>query len=196
MVKVNEIFCSLQGEGYHTGTVSVFVRLSGCNLRCHFCDTHHEQGTMMSLQQIANTVNQWPDAPLLVLTGGEPSLWIDEVFIAGLKSLTGKCIAIETNGTHPLPQGIDWVTFSPKAAFTGGDLVPTVLTHCDELKVVYVGQDLEQYNHIKADHRYLQPCYVDDPNERKLNLQACVQAVLSHPTWRLSLQTHRILGIP
>lgn len=195
MVKVNEIFCSLQGEGYHTGTASVFVRLSSCNLRCHFCDTHHEQGTMMSLQQIADTVNQWPNVPLLVLTGGEPSLWIDEAFIASLKSLTGKYITIETNGTRPLPRGIDWITFSPKTAFTGGDLVPTILTQCDELKVVYTGQDLSQYDYIEAKYRYLQPCYVDNPDERQHNLKACVEAVLSHPTWRLSLQTHRILGI-
>ena len=196
MYKVNEIFYSLQGEGFHTGTASVFVRLSGCNLRCHFCDTRHENGKEMSVQQIIDMVNRWPQAPLLVLTGGEPSLWIDEEFVAALKSQTGKMIAIETNGTHPLPDGIDWVTLSPKNTFPGGDLVPCALTRCDELKVVYMGQDLEQYNRIEADHRYLQPCYVDAPAERQRNLEACVQAVLRHPQWRLSLQIHRILGIP
>lgn len=196
MVKVNEIFYSLQGEGFHTGTASVFVRLSGCNLRCHFCDTHHEPGTMMSPQEIADAVNRWPQARLLILTGGEPSLWIDEAFVATLKSQTGKMIAIETNGTRPLPSNIDWVTFSPKTAFPGGNLVPTVLTRCDELKVVYTGQDMTQYDYIEAAHRYLQPCYVDDCAERQRNMQDCVQAVLEHPQWRLSLQTHRMLGIP
>ena len=194
-MKVNEIFYSLQGEGFHTGTASVFVRLSGCNLRCHFCDTRHESGKEMSVQQIIDAVNRWPQAPLLVLTGGEPSLWIDEAFVAALKSQTGKMIAIETNGTHPLPNGIDWVTLSPKNAFPGGDLMPCILTRCNELKVVYIGQNLEQYDHIEAEHHYLQPCYVDDPTERKRNLKACVDAVLAHPTWRLSLQTHRVLGI-
>lgn len=194
-MKVNEIFYSLQGEGFHTGTASVFVRLSGCNLRCHFCDTHHETGEEMSVQQIIDAVNHWPQAPLLVLTGGEPSLWIDEAFVTALKSKTGKLIAIETNGTHSLPKGIDWVTLSPKNAFPGGDLVPCILTRCNELKVVYRGQDLRQYDPIEADHRFLQPCYVDDPDERKRNLQACVRAVLEHPQWRLSLQTHRVLGI-
>ncbi|MBR5727806.1 MAG: radical SAM protein [Muribaculaceae bacterium] len=194
-MRVNEIFYSLQGEGFHTGTASVFVRLSGCNLRCNFCDTRHESGEEMSMQQIIDAVNQWPQAPLLVLTGGEPSLWIDEDFVAALKSQTGKMIAIETNGTRPLPNGIDWVTLSPKSTFPGGDLMPCILTRSNELKVVYVGQNLEQYNHIEAVYRYLQPCYVDDPTERKRNLEACVDAVLAHPTWRLSLQTHRVLGI-
>lgn len=194
-MKVNEIFYSLQGEGFHTGTASVFVRLSGCNLRCNFCDTRHESGKEMSVQQIIDAVNRWPQAPLLVLTGGEPSLWIDEAFVTALKSQTGKMIAIETNGTHPLPNGIDWVTLSPKNAFPGGDLMPCILTRCNELKVVYIGQNLEQYDHIEAEHHYLQPCYVDDPTERKRNLEACVDAVLAHPTWRLSLQTHRVLGI-
>lgn len=195
MMRVNEIFYSLQGEGYNTGTVSVFVRLSGCNLRCHFCDTQHEQGTLMSTEQIIDEVNRWPGAPLLVLTGGEPSLWLDDDFIDKLKRHTGKRIAIETNGTHALPHGIDWVTLSPKGAFPGGELAPCVLEQCDELKVVYTGQDLEQYAHITAAHRFLQPCYVDDPALRQQHLQACVDAVLAHPEWRLSLQTHRLLGI-
>ena len=195
MWKVNEIFHSLQGEGYNTGTASVFIRLSGCNLHCDFCDTMHESGTMMSLPEIVEQVMQFPEAPLIVLTGGEPSLWIDEEFVHGLKSLTGKTIAIETNGTHPLPQGIDWVTLSPKTGIGNSGDAPLVLTHCDELKVVYLGQDLSQYDSIQADHRYLQPCWTEDLEKRMNNLQATVQAVMDHPQWRLSLQTHRILGI-
>lgn len=195
MWKVNEIFHSLQGEGYNTGTASVFIRLSGCNLRCAFCDTRHEDGTMMSLPQIVEQVMQYPKAPLIVLTGGEPSLWIDENFVMGLKQMTGKRIAIETNGTHPLPHGIDWVTLSPKAGIGDSGDVPVMLDRCDELKVVYLGQDLAQYNAITTTHRYLQPCWVEDQEQCRRNIQATVQAVMEHPQWRLSLQTHRILGI-
>ena len=196
MYRINEIFYSLQGEGFHSGTPAVFVRFSGCNLRCTFCDTQHQAGEMMSLQEIVNEVNKYPIAPLLVLTGGEPSLFIDEAFVAELKQKTGKKIAIETNGTRPLPSNLDWVTFSPKAAFDGGDLDPCVLTHCDELKVVYLGQDLAQYDGIEANHRFLQPCFVEDLEQRKANMQACIEAVKNHPNWRLSLQIHRILGLP
>ena len=111
MYKINEIFYSLQGEGFHTGTPAVFVRFSGCNLRCAFCDTQHQGGTMMSSQEIVDEVNKYPIAPLVVLTGGEPSLFIDEAFVAELKQNTKKKIAIETNGTWPLPTNLDWVTF-------------------------------------------------------------------------------------
>lgn len=195
MYKVNEIFHSLQGEGYNMGTASVFIRLSGCNLHCAFCDTRHDEGTMMSLPEIVEQVMQYPDAPLIVLTGGEPSLWIDEDFVMGLKQATGKTIAIETNGTHSLPHGIDWVTLSPKTGLGNSGDLPVVLTRCDELKVVYLGQDLTQYNNITADHRYLQPCWVSNEDDRKRNMLDTVQAVLQHPEWRLSLQIHRILDI-
>ncbi len=195
MWKVNEIFYSLQGEGYNTGTASVFIRLSGCNLHCDFCDTRHEDGTMMSLPEIVDEVMKYPNAPLIVLTGGEPSLWIDEAFVAGLKSMTGKRIAIETNGTRPLPRGIDWVTLSPKTGIGDSGDAPVVLTECDEIKVVYLGQDLSQYENIQAKHHFLQPCWTSDANECHRNQQATVQAVLDNPQWRLSLQTHRILEI-
>ncbi len=195
MWKVNEIFHSLQGEGFNTGTASVFIRLSGCNLHCAFCDTQHEEGTMMSLPDIVEQVMRYPKAPLIVLTGGEPSLWINEDFVRGLKQMTGKRIAIETNGTRPLPDSIDWVTLSPKTGLGNSGDVPVVLKRCDELKVVYLGQDLAQYDGIMATHRYLQPCWVADPDQRRRNMHATVQAVLDHPEWRLSLQTHRILNI-
>ena len=196
MYRINEIFYSLQGEGFHTGTPVVFVRFSGCNLRCSFCDTQHQAGEMMSLQEVVNEVNKYPIAPLLVLTGGEPSLFIDEALVAELKQKTGKKIAIETNGTRLLPINLDWVTFSPKSAFEGGDIEPCVLTYCDELKVVYLGQDLAQYDDIEAKYRFLQPCFVEDLELRKANMQACVEAVKRHPNWRLSLQIHRVLNIP
>ena len=185
----------MQGEGYHSGTPAVFVRFSGCNLRCAFCDTQHQEGRMMSLSDIVDEVNLYPQAPLVVLTGGEPSLFVDDDFVRALKEQTGKWVAIETNGTRALPPSLDWVTFSPKSALDGGDGEPCVLTRCDELKVVYCGQDFQPYGTIEAKHRFLQPCYCDNPERRKANLDACVEAVLNHKGWRLSLQTHRILGI-
>ena len=109
--------------------------------------------------------------------------------------MTGKRIAIETNGTRPLPHDIDWVTLSPKTGLGNSGDLPVVLTRCDELKVVYLGQDLTQYDNITANYRYLQPCWVDDEEQCRRNMQDTVQAVLLHSEWRLSLQTHRILGI-
>lgn len=196
MYRINEIFYSLQGEGFHTGTPAVFVRFSGCNLRCIFCDTQHQEGVMMSLQEIVDEVNKYTIAPLVVLTGGEPSLFIDETFVTELKQKTGKRIAIETNGTRLLPSNLDWVTLSPKSDFEGGDIELCVLTHCDELKVVFLGQDLSQYDGIEAKHRFLQPCFVEDSEQRQANMQACVEAVKTYPNWRLSLQVHRVLEIP
>ncbi len=195
MYRINEIFCSLQGEGFHSGTPSVFVRFSGCNLRCHFCDTRHQEGKMMSLQTIADEVNRYPEVRWIILTGGEPSLYIDEEFLSELKQKTDKKIAIETNGTRQLPAAIDWVTFSPKMAFPGGDLELCVLSRCDELKVVYCGQDLDQYEGIQTENRFLQPCYSENESEYQENLKACINAVMLNPQWRLSLQIHRILGI-
>ncbi len=195
MYRINEIFYSLQGEGFHSGTPAVFVRFSGCNLRCAFCDTQHQAGEMLSLQEIVDEVNKYPNAPLLVLTGGEPSLFIDEAFVAELKQKTHKTIAIETNGTRPLPSSLDWVTLSQKSAFEGGDLEPCVLKQCDELKVVYLGQDLAQYKDIVAKHRFLQPCFCEDETERLANMKACVEAVMQNPGWRLSMQIHRVLNI-
>ena len=195
MYRINEIFYSLQGEGFHSGLPSVFVRFSGCNLRCSFCDTQHQTGNMMELSAIAEAVNQYPVAQWIILTGGEPSLFIDEEFVVKLKEATGKKIAIETNGTNPLHSHLDWVTLSPKTGFEGGDLVPCVLDRCDELKVVYCHQDLSQYQNIKTENRFLQPCYCDDAEQRRHNLQECVDAVLKTNGWRLSLQIHRFLGI-
>lgn len=196
MFKINEIFHSLQGEGFHTGTPAVFVRFSGCNLRCAFCDTQHQIGEGMTVEAIVDEINRYPLASLVILTGGEPSLFIDEAFVDELKFKTGKSIAIETNGTRALPQNLDWVTFSPKTGFDGGDVEPCVLTQCDELKVVYLGQDLRQYDGIQATHRFLQPCYSENPEQRQANMKASVDAVMNNSGWRLSLQTHRILNIP
>ena len=181
MRKINEIFYSLQGEGYHTGTPAVFIRFSGCNLKCAFCDTRHEEGTLMTDEAILAEVQKYP-ARMVILTGGEPSLWIDEAFV-DLLHQAGKYICIETNGTCPLPPGIDWVTCSPKRE---GRLR---LTRMDEVKVVYEGQDLEPYEELPAAHFFLQPCSC-------LNTAETVARVLAHPRWRLSLQTHKLISIP
>ena len=136
--KINEIFYSLQGEGFYTGTPSVFVRFSGCNLSCPFCDTDHNQGVMMTADEIAAAVNAFP-ASHVVLTGGEPSLFVDDELTAALH---GHFIAMETNGTHPVAAGVDWITMSPKSDFVDG--AEPVLTECDELKLVYTGQNLDR----------------------------------------------------
>ena len=180
MRKINEIFYSLQGEGYHTGAPAVFIRFSGCNLKCSFCDTRHEEGVEMSDAEILAEVEKYP-ARMVILTGGEPSLWIDEALIAALHR-AGKYVCIETNGTRPLPQGIDWVTCSPKS---NGELR---LTRMDEIKVVYEGQNLASYEHLPAAHFFLQPCSC-------LNTMETVACVLANPRWRLSLQTHKLIDI-
>ena len=182
MYKVNEIFYSLQGEGYHTGTPAVFVRLSGCNLSCPFCDTDHAAYRTMTADGIAAEASRFP-ARHLVLTGGEPSLQLSVPLLTAL-SRAGFYIQIETNGTRPLPPGIDWVTCSPKQ---GGKVV---LTHIDELKVVYQGQDVEATaDSLPAtSNMFLQPC-------SGANVPETVDYILAHPHWRLSLQTHKLIDI-
>lgn len=199
MRKINEIFYSLQGEGCQAGVPSVFIRFSGCNLKCGFCDTRHEEGKMMSDEEIINEVNKYP-APLIVLTGGEPSLYIDKGFIDKLKKETGKKIAIETNGTHTLPDGIDWVTVSPKIGMSPIGETAVIVTRADEVKVVDIGQDLEQYHRLPCvapgTEMLLQPCYVENEEQREKNISHTIRRVMSDPGWRLSLQTHRMLDIP
>ena len=180
MRKINEIFYSLQGEGYHTGMPAVFVRFSGCNLHCSFCDTQHEEGKWMTDEDIVLEVRKYP-SELVILTGGEPSLWIDEAFIDLLHHY-GKYVCIETNGTRALPSNLDWVTCSPK------EEAPVVLEKIDELKVVYIGQDLQPYARMAASHHFLQPCSCR-------NTQEVISYILAHPEWRLSLQTHKLVGI-
>lgn len=200
MRKINEIFYSLQGEGHHTGYPSVFIRFSGCNLQCPFCDTHHNDGVAMSDTDIIRAINLYK-ADWVVLTGGEPSLWIDSDFIRLIKQATGKKVAIETNGTNVLPEGIDWVTVSPKTGIEDVGGMPEIkVQYADEIKVVDVGQNLDGYFDLpcKGENTlmYLQPCYVSDPKVRESNTLRSVRRVLENPRWTLSLQTHRYLGIP
>ena len=192
-MRVNEIFYSLQGEGVNSGVPMIFIRLSGCNLKCSFCDTEHWDFVEMDFDEILAALKSFP-CQRVVITGGEPTLSFDEKFVDFLHD-NGYWIAIETNGTRELPPSLDWVTLSPKSAIDGGNNEPCVLTRCNELKVVYCGQNLQEYNEIQAKHRFLQPCYDEDPVKCRTNRDACVQAVLTNPGWRLSLQIHRALNI-
>lgn len=189
--RVNEIFYSLQGEGFFTGTPSVFLRLSGCNLKCEFCDTDHESHTEMDPVEIIRELEKFP-ARHVVITGGEPSLQLDQLLIDMLHD-AGYFIQIETNGTNPLPEGIDWVTCSPKSGPTGE--IAVSLRTIDELKVVYEGQDVEAIaSSLPATHYFLQPC--SSPRyEGGSNTAATVSYILANPHWRLSLQTHKLINI-
>ncbi len=198
-MRVNEIFYSLQGEGRWTGTPSVFVRFSGCNLKCDFCDTDHVDGVDMTARQIVERVRgavsglslfaEVTDGIHVVLTGGEPGLQVTDELI-GLLHDDGWFVQIETNGTCRLPEGIDWVTCSPK----GGGM--PVAEHVDELKVVFDGRrDVSEYEGLDAEVFSLQPMDVGDEAENVLIRERTVLYCMEHPSWHLSLQTHKLLGI-
>lgn len=216
--RVNEIFFTLQGEGAHSGIPAVFVRFSGCNLRCPWCDTDFVDYTEMTVDEIIRTMQELYDIPnerrkMCVLTGGEPSLQVDKPLIDALHQ-AGFYICIETNGTHPLPDGIDWITCSPKMAYShhpkGTEEKPTLLAlrKVNEVKVVYTGDyDPEIWrNQLEAEHWMLQPLRytgewllqsgVDDFEiDSNDNLDDTVRYILAHPFWRLSVQLHKIAGL-
>ena len=194
-MRVNEIFHSLQGEGYNSGTPAVFIRFSGCNLQCPFCDTQHESGTEMTEQEIVEAVKHLaPCSLLVVVTGGEPALQLTASLVDALHEI-GKRVAVETNGTLPLPLNVDWITLSPKNAWLGDEAVP-VLTRADELKVLYDGShDPSAFDSIAATHRFLQPMDTGDANCNADLMQQAADYCLQHPQWRLSLQIHKILNI-
>lgn len=191
-MKVRELFYSLQGEGAQAGTPAVFLRFAGCNLRCSFCDTDFDHGDYMTEEEILTEIAKYP-APLVVVTGGEPSLQLTESLVDAIHGI-GKRVAVETNGTHPLPSNVDWITCSPKAAFVG----PTgcvMLQRASELKVVYDGlHEVSDYG-IEADYYYLQPCDVGDHIRNQEILRETIDYILRHPKWRLSLQTHKLIGV-
>lgn len=193
-MKVNEIFYSLQGEGYHVGTAATFVRLSGCNLHCPFCDTQHESGTEMSDEEIVEAVRTNP-ARLVVVTGGEPSLQLTKSLVNALHD-ADKMVAVETNGTHRLPGNVDWITLSPKDHYLGGQ-AKVVLTIVDELKVIFDGIVApDMYNGIMCTHgRFLQPCDTGDPERNAAIRNAAIEYIKKDPRWRLSLQIHKMLNI-
>ena len=192
-MRVNEIFYSLQGEGFFTGTPSIFIRFSGCNLKCPFCDTDHSQYTEMSPQEIAKASSAYP-ATHVVLTGGEPSLQVTEELIELLHA-EGKFVAIETNGTHPIPDNIDWITFSPKDAYVQSEAAVPFIKAANEIKLVFNGKSVKDYHTVRVQHRFMQPC--DTGNEALNNtiIKGAIDYCMTHPQWRLSLQTHKIIHI-
>lgn len=193
MYKVNEIFYSLQGEGRWMGRPAVFVRMSGCNLKCPFCDTDFRGYREMSADDIlSKCLEEGGECRFIVLTGGEPSLQVDEQLIATLHQ-AGYYLSMETNGTHAVPEGIDWVTCSPKVDFTeGGELV---VRKVDELKLIFDGEHLISDHGIACTFRYLQPCDVGNDSRNYLILNECIKYIKAHPEWQLSVQMHKIVGI-
>ncbi len=211
MYSVKELFYTLQGEGAQSGRAAVFLRFAGCNLWtgreqdrasavCRFCDTDFVGtdgtggGKFAEPQALADAVaSRWPDGsasgkPYVVCTGGEPLLQLDAPLIDALHA-RGFEIAIETNGTLPAPPGIDWICVSPKGR------APLVQRHGHELKFVFPQTDADPAGLESLDfqHFFLQP--MDSP-ELGANLAKTVAYCLAHPRWRLSLQTHKLAGIP
>lgn len=187
---VNEIFHSLQGEGFHTGIPAVFVRLSGCNLQCDFCDTDHTRFTVLSTEEILAEVNRY-NAPIVVITGGEPSLFNLEPLVEALHGCQRR-VHVETNGTNPLTANIDWVTCSPKIHPDGNYRYDeSVARKANELKVVFTGETAKielLADAFSTNNLFLQPC-------SGLNTQETIDYILSNPRWRLSLQTHKLINI-
>lgn len=180
------MFYSLQGEGRYTGTPAIFIRFAGCNLKCSFCDTKHQEGAELTEDEIINKIKEYP-SKFVVLTGGEPTMQINEGFVNKLHE-NGYYVAIETNGTFICPDNVDWITCSPKYK-------KVVLKRIDELKVVYQGQDMEQYNDLQAKEYYLQPCDYKDEEKNQININNTINFIKQNPKWKLSLQTQKILNV-
>ena len=209
MYKIKEIFLTKQGEGYHTGRKSVFIRFSGCNLWsgmekdrdkaiCNWCDTDFVgtdglNGGKYSIDQISKLVwDLWPtnilEAPYIVCTGGEPLLQLDQFFVDEMHR-NGFEIAIETNGTYIPPNKIDWICVSPK---NNADLV---LKTGDELKFVYPQSNFspQQFEKFNFNHFFIQPM---DGIDYDRNEKMSKEFIKKNPHWKLSLQTHKLLGFP
>ena len=185
MKRVNDIFYSLQGEGRNTGRAAIFIRFAGCNLKCPFCDTDFAQYEEMSDEDILNRIKSYP-SHFVVLPGGEPSLQVDRQLV-DLLHKHGYELAMETNGTHPIVDGIDWITCSPKGN--------TVIKRCNELKGIFEEATLEPDDHgISAEYKYLQPCDVQNTERNAQIVKRCFDYILQHPEWRMSLQTHKLVG--
>lgn len=207
MYTVKEIFYTLQGEGAHAGRPAVFCRFAGCNLwtgreqdresaTCAFCDTDFvgvgpDGGKFATAEElVAAVAARWPSGdarPFVVCTGGEPLLQLDSEAIDALHAC-GFEIAVESNGTQPAPAGIDWICVSPKA---DADLV---LRSGNELKLVFPQEKAppEKFAALSFDNFFLQP--MDGPDIER-NTRLALEYCLAHPRWRLSLQTHKLLGI-
>ncbi len=180
--KVNEIFYSIQGEGYHTGKPSVFIRFSGCNLNCNFCDTDHEHYEMLTTQEIIKQINKYPCSNVLI-TGGEPTFRENlEELLSTLKQ-HAYWVAVETNGTGFIPAYVDWICISPKTKnFCGQG---------NELKIIFdnhTEKELRAFLKLDFEHFYLQPKSGENINE-------VIEVVKSMPSWNLSVQMHKLVGI-
>jgi 7-carboxy-7-deazaguanine synthase (Cx14CxxC type) len=208
---VKEIFYSLQGEGAHAGRPAIFCRFTGCNLWsghekhradavCQFCDTDFVGtdgdggGSFKNAEDLAKAVvSYWPDSitdvihPYVICTGGEPLLQLDKDLIEAFHN-EGAEVAIETNGTLPVPEGVDWVCVSPKSGST------VVVEEGDEIKLVYPqeGHQPSDFVHLNFEHFFLQPMFDEDENE---HVKATIEYCLTHPRWSLSLQSHKLLGL-
>lgn len=189
---VNEIFYSLQGEGRWAGRAAIFVRFSGCNLKCPFCDTDFKKYTKMTAREILAQLLEYSQCNFVVLTGGEPTLQVDTDFVDMLHS-NGYYVAMETNGTREVPYNVDWVTASPKKAYVKEGSVR--LTTADEVKVVYDGEKTPDNYGIDADEYYVQPCDTGNPSKNGDIIKKCVEWVENHPRWKLSLQQQKILKV-
>lgn len=193
-MRVNEMFYSIQGEGAHAGEAAIFIRLSGCNLLCEFCDTEHQPYKDITEAEITQEIAKY-SASLVVITGGEPTLQLTDTLISKIHKL-GKKVAIETNGTRPIPKGVDWVTISPKEAFVGKVATP-IIKKADEVKVVF--DDMHTYEDptfgIKATHYFVQPCDTSDEGRNRDIINQCVKFIKDNPQWKLSLQTQKILKV-
>ena len=218
--KVKEIFYTLQGEGINAGRPSVFCRFSGCNFWsgreqdrskaiCDFCDTDFNGtngdggGEFASAAELAQAIaDKWPlklpaaleslrpAVPLVVFTGGEPLLQLDEALITAIK-LFGFQTAVETNGSVQVPNGVDWVTVSPKS------LAHLAQRSGNELKLVFPQKiSPEELEQLRFDHYILSPMADLDPTVTAKNTHLALEFCRSHPRWRLSLQLHKILNIP
>ena len=191
-----EIFNSVQGEGFHTGTPSVFIRFGGCNLQCSWCDTDFSKFDRMSISEIMTILNQW-STKRIIFTGGEPALHDLRPLSDELHS-NGYNIAIETNGTVELEEGlVDWICVSPKDMLYPEFSIKQ--RKGNELKIVYTGQDLSMYENLKKgfENLFLQPCYDEakDAGTNGKTFHSTFDIVMNNPGWNLSLQTHKWMGV-
>ena len=220
--RINNIFYSLQGEGRNTGRAAAFIRFAGCNLRCPFCDTEFDSYREMTADEILQEIAQLSSftSPLsslfIVLTGGEPTLQVDEHFV-DLLHQEGYEVAMESNGTRPAPRNLDWLTVSPKVVDGGRSMVDGGSWMVDgegkapdEIKIVFEENTAEMLSSPASPlssllsplsslpsppFLYLQPCDTGDSARNAFILQQCISYIKQHPQWRLSLQTHKLIGI-
>lgn len=193
-MKINEIFYSIQGEGFYAGTPAIFVRFAQCNLNCAFCDTDFVRFTEMTEEEIVAEVCRIGNpATHVILTGGEPSLQVTASLCDKLHE-AGKVIHIETNGTHAVAEGIDFITCSPKLEYCKH--AELCVQRIDELKVVFTGKnDMALYENIQAQHYFLQPCDVGNDAENRRIIAATVGYCKANPKWNISVQIHKVLAI-